>query len=225
MAVRLVVHYYRPAPKECVVRLLARTAILIAGIVVAASCGESAEKRVAREAAEEAAKAKAQATAEAKRLASLWTYNDEPSGNGRERHASIFSTISIETDGQMPRRVRLVFRDRYGWPRSSYLVLEGGDFNCYQGCTVAVSVDDGPPTRMKAQRPATDEAIAMFINDWEALWKMIKGAKQLSIEFPVKGRGTRTATFEVGGLNRSRMRGWDTEPKPGDASQPAAKVP
>jgi hypothetical protein len=78
---------------------------------------------------------------------------------------------------------------------------------------------------MAAERPTTDDAIALFINDWEALWRTINGAKQLSVEFPVRGRGARTATFEVGGLNRSRMRGWDAESNPRGASQPAAKVP
>jgi hypothetical protein len=183
--------------------------VILVSIAGASGCGDRAAKRAAEAAAEAAAKAKADAAAEEKRLRALWTYHDEPSGNGRERHASIFSTLGVETDGQMPRPVRLVFRDRWGWPRSSYLVLEAGDFDCRNGCTVAVLVDEGTPTRLKAQRPSTDEAIAMFINDWEALWKMIQGAKQLSIEFPVKGRGSRTATFEVGGLIRSRMRGWD----------------
>ena len=183
--------------------------LLIVVFTVLSACGDSAAKRAAEAAAEEAAKAKAQAAAEDKRLKALWSYHDAPSGNGRERSASIFSTLSVETDGQMPRPVRLVFRDRWSWPRSSYLVLEAGDFNCYNGCTVAVTVDEAAPVKLKGQRPATDEAIAMFINDWEALWRMIQGARHLSIEFPVKGRGTRTATFEVGGLNRSRMRGWD----------------
>jgi hypothetical protein len=210
--------------KERVVRSLARTAVLLTGLLVATACDDSA-RRAAQAAAEDAAKAKAEADAEMKRLRSLWTYHDEPSGNGRERHASIFSTLSVETDGRMPRPVRLVFRDRWGWPRSSYLVLEAGDFDCYRGCTVAVAVDDGKPVPLKAQRPATDEAIAMFITDLDALWQLIKGAKHLSIEFPVKGRGLRTARFEVGGLNRSRMRGWDDEAKRAGASQPAAKVP
>jgi hypothetical protein len=38
---------------------------------------------------------------------------------------------------------------------------------------------------------------------------MTKGAKRLSIQFPVKAGGTRTAVFEVGGLDRSQMPGWD----------------
>jgi hypothetical protein len=62
---------------------------------------------------------------------------------------------------------------------------------------------------MAASRPKTDEAIAMFIEDERALWRMTRDAKRLSIEFPVKAGGTRTAVFEVGGLDREKMPGWD----------------
>ncbi len=55
---------------------------------------------------------------------------------------------------------------------------------------------------MAAHRPDTDEAIAMFIDDQNALWKLAHQAKTtLSIEFPVKAGGTRTAVFETGGLD------------------------
>jgi len=49
----------------------------------------------------------------------------------------------------------------------------------------------------------------MFIEDEHALWRLTRDARQLSIEFPVKGGGTRTALFEVGGLDRGQMPGWD----------------
>jgi len=62
---------------------------------------------------------------------------------------------------------------------------------------------------MAASRPKTDEAIAMFIEDEHALWRLTRDARQLSIEFPVKGGGTRTALFELGGLDRGQMPGWD----------------
>ena len=58
---------------------------------------------------------------------------------------------------------------------------------------------------MSAYRPKTDEAIAMFINDDRALWRMAQDADVLSVEFPVKAGGTRTATFEVAELNATRM--------------------
>jgi hypothetical protein len=105
--------------------------------------------------------------------------------------------------------VQLIFRDHPSWGRSAYLVLQAGDFNCYGGCRLQVTVDDAAAKSMAGSRPKTDEAIAMFIEDERKLWRMTKGAKRLSIQFPVKAGGTRTAVFEVGGLDRSQMPGWD----------------
>lgn len=61
---------------------------------------------------------------------------------------------------------------------------------------------------MAAHRPDTDEAIAMFIDDDKALWKLVRNAKRISITFPVKAGATRTAEFEVGGLDTTQMPGW-----------------
>jgi hypothetical protein len=185
-------------------------------LVGLAGCGPSAAERAvadanARAAAEEA-KARDLAAAtrrEVERLAALWTYSDTPAGKGRQLSTYIFSTEMIETDGKTPNRVQLVFRDHAEWGRSSYLVLQAGDFNCYGGCTVQVKVDEAPAKPMAGRRPKTDEAIAMFINDEAALWKLTAGARRLSIEFPVRVGGTRTATFEVSGLDRTKMPKWD----------------
>ena len=62
---------------------------------------------------------------------------------------------------------------------------------------------------LPGSRPKTDEAIAMFIEDYRGLWKRMRQAQRVSIEFPVKAGGTRTAQFEVGGLDGSQMPGWD----------------
>ena len=102
-------------------------------------------------------------------------------------------------------------------------MLQAGDFNCYGSCTVTVTVDDATPKRMAARRPPTDEAIAMFINDARALWRLTAGAKRLSVEFPVKAGGTRTVSFDVAGLDRSKMPGWDAAAAASPA--PAAKLP
>jgi hypothetical protein len=189
---------------------------ILAAIVGFAGCGPSAAERAAADAkaraAAEEAKARDLATAarrEVERLAALWTYSDTPAGKGRQLSTYIFSTEMIETDGKTPNRVQLVFRDHAEWGRSSYLVLQAGDFNCYGGCTVQVKVDEAPAKPMAGRRPKTDEAIAMFINDEAALWHLTAGAKRLSIEFPVRAGGTRTATFEVAGLERTKMPKWD----------------
>lgn len=171
--------------------------VVIGGVFALAACGgpDRATPRV-------------DAAREAQRLAALWTYFDEAVANGRQRSATIYSTGDVDTDGQVPRRVRLVFRDHPSWGRSSYLVLEGGDFDCYSGCTVQVKVDNDPAKPMAARRPKTDEAIAMFIDDAHALWRLTAVArKKISIDFPVKAGGTRSASFEVAGLDPSKLTG------------------
>ena len=145
---------------------------------------------------------------EQRRLSSLWSYGNEPAGKGSQLSASIYSQEPVDTGGGA-QPVRLIFRDHPEWGTSSYLVLEAGDFNCYAGCKVKVKADDAAPRPMAATRPKTDEAIAMFIEDEKALWKLAKSAGHLSIEFPTKAVGRRTAEFEVGGLAPSKLPKWN----------------
>lgn len=158
--------------------------------------------------------AKADATREQRRLAALWSYARVAAGKGEQRSAAILSTEPVDTGGAAPATVQLVIRDHPDWKRSAYLVLQGGDFDCYGGCKIKVAFDDAAPKPMSAWRPKTDEAIAMFIEDYRGLWKKLRKAQRLQVEFPVKGGpakagGTRTAVFEVGGLDGSQMPGWD----------------
>ena len=156
-------------------------------------------------------KAKAEAARESERTAALWSYDKESvKGGGTQLSASIYSRDPVDTGGGT-QPVRLIFRDHPDWGRSSYLVLAGGDFDkaCYGHCKVMVSVDEQAPKAMAANRPDTDEAIAMFIDDHKALWKLAKGAKTLTIEFPVKGYGKKTAVFETGGLDATQLPKWN----------------
>jgi hypothetical protein len=153
-------------------------------------------------------KDKAEALRENARTAALWLYQTQPVTGGQQLSASIQSKEGVDTDGSGAKPVKLIFRDHPDWGRSSYLVLQGGDFDCYGGCRVQVRVDDQPAKAMAASRPKTDEAIAMFIEDEKALWRMTQDAKAISIEFPAKGQGKKTAVFEVGGLDRKQMPGW-----------------
>ncbi|WP_425493488.1 hypothetical protein [Marilutibacter chinensis] len=162
----------------------------------------------------EEAKARALEQRENQRLAALWTYQAQPFKDGRQLSASIHAREPVDTDGSGARPVQLIFRDNPEWGRSSYLVLQAGDFDCYGGCKVAMRVDDGEPRRVDASRPRTDEAIAMFIEDEMMLWRTAKEAKTIAIEFPVKAGpanagGTRTAVFEVGGLAPENLPEWN----------------
>ncbi|WP_246606632.1 hypothetical protein [Novilysobacter antarcticus] len=157
----------------------------------------------------ENAAAKAHQVREARRLTGLWSYQTQPVGKKEQLSAAIYARENVETDGKAARPVRLIFRDHPEWGRSSYLVLEAGDFDCYKGCKLAVTVDEEKPRSMAGSRPDTDDAIAMFVEDEKTLWKLAKQAGVLSIEFPVKAGGKRTASFEVGGLDPERMPGWN----------------
>ena len=154
-------------------------------------------------------KAKAEAVQQEVRLASLWAYGDELVGkNGHQLSAAIYSQEPVDTDGSGAHPVRLIFRDHPEWGRSSYLVLEAGDFDCYKGCKLKVTVD-GKTHTLPGSRPKTDDAIAMFVEDWKGLWKLAKSGKQLSIEFPTKTVGKKTAEFEVGGLDAAKLAKWN----------------
>lgn len=140
-----------------------------------------------------------------RRLAALWDYQRHPAGRGEQVTAAIRSG-STSLGGYIG-SVQLIFRDHPEWGRSSYLVLERGDFDCYRGCTLKLTVD-GKPRTLRGSRPDTDEAIAMFITDERALWRLVKSASEVTIEFPVKPSGTATARYETGGLDSARMPGW-----------------
>jgi hypothetical protein len=177
-----------------------------ADVLLAQYPNTQAAARVRPKQAEVAAKAEAQR--EYARLAALWSYQSEPvAGGGTQLSASIYAKEEVDVDGTGASPVRLIFRDHPAWGKSSYLVLQKGDFDCYRGCRVKV-VADGKAHRLRASRPTTDEAIAMFIDDRAQLWKLATTSKVLEIEFPTKAVGPRTATFETGGLDASKLPAW-----------------
>jgi hypothetical protein len=188
---------------------------LIALALLVSGCGPSeadrtaeAQAKAARDAADAKARADADAAREVERLKALWTYADVPAGKGRQLSAAIKSVEDVDTGEGLPHSVLLVFRDHPDWGRSSYLVLNSGDFRCPSKCTVAIAADDGAAKNVAAHRPNTHEAIALFIDDWRALWRTATSSKRLTITFAVNAGGTRTATFDVGGLDSSQMPGW-----------------
>ena len=152
------------------------------------------------------AKSRADAQAKEARLAGLWSYQSQPVGKGRQLNASIYSKDAIDT-GAGRSHVRLIFRDHPEWGRSSYLVLDNGDFDCYGGCRLKLDVD-GKSRTMAGSRAKTDEAIAMFVEDERALWRIARNTDVLTITVPLKGAAVQPVVFEVGGLDPARMPGW-----------------
>lgn len=187
--------------------------VLVAACVACGDNGPSMKERAAaakaeKEAADAAARAEIRAKLEQQRIAALWRYQHDTVGGGEQDTAAIFATERVDVDGSGAKPVQLIFRDHQKWKRHAYLVLQAGDFNCRPRCTVEVTVDGQPPLKMDAWRPETDEAIAMFIRDQAKLWRLTGDAATLTIAFPVKAGGTRSASFEVVGLDESKMPGW-----------------
>ena len=154
---------------------------------------------------------KAESARELRRMQVLWNYTQVPVKGGVQRSAMIYSKERVDVDGSGAKPVQLVFRDHPEWKRHAYLVLQASDFAkaCYRNCQVKVSVDGAAARPMAAHRPDTDEAIAMFIDDHRGLWRQSRKAKVIEIEFPVKAGGSRSAVFEVGGLDGTQIPGWD----------------
>lgn len=196
-------------------RALATLALIVVTLATAAACGPSgpsmAERAKAAEAERAAADARtreeSRARRETQRIAALWRYS-QIADRGAQTTAAITATDDVDTDGSGPHRVQLVFRDHEKWKRSAYLVLQAGDFACRPECKVQVQGDEAPPVALSAWRPNTDEAIALFIRDYAAVWRTTSDAARLRITFPVKAGGTRTASFEVVGLDESKLPGW-----------------
>ena len=159
----------------------------------------------------EEAKAKGHAETEARRVAALWIYQTQPVKGGEQLSAAIYARDELDVDGSGAKPVRLIFRDHPDWGRSSYLVLQAGDFAkaCYGKCSVTVTIDHAAPKKMAANRPKTDEAIAMFIDDEKALWSIVTQADTIVIDVPVKGEGKQPARFEVGGLGAGKLPDWE----------------
>lgn len=176
-------------------------------VLLAKYPGSAAAERIKPQYAD--VRAKADAAREQRRLQMLWAYQTEKTPKGDQLSAAIYAKSPLDVDGSGAKPVRLIFRDHPEWGRSAYLTLGAGDFDCYGGCKLKVIVDDGQPRTLPGSRPKTDEAIAMFIEDEKTLWRWSKDAtKTVSIEFPVKAGGTRTAVFEVGELDGSRLPKW-----------------
>lgn len=177
-----------------------------ADVLLATHPGTAAADRVQARFAD--IQAKAEAAKREQRMQALWSYTTEAVGAGKQLSAAIYAENRLDTGNGQSSTVRLIFRDHPEWGRSSYLVLESGDFACRGGCTLAVQADEDAPTRLPGSRPDTDEAIAMFIEDEKALWRLADAAQTLTITVPVQGLDPQPARFEVGGLDAAQLPGW-----------------
>lgn len=150
--------------------------------------------------------ARADAARDAARLAALWSYSRVPVGRGEQRAAMLQASAPIPQP-QGETTVQLVFRDHPAWGRSAYLVLDRGGFECHGRCRVTLTLRDGKVQRISAWKPTSHAAIALFLDDPLALWRIARTTPSLTLTFPTVA-GPRRATFETGGADASQLPGW-----------------
>jgi hypothetical protein len=151
--------------------------------------------------------AKAATERETRRLAKLWSYTAVPEAGGTQYAAAISSKDPLKSapDPKAAERIQLVLRQHPQWGQNVYLLLDNATFDCRKGCaTLAVRFDDAAVQRMKATIPPTGEP-ALFIDDDKAFIAKMGKARTVSIDATIKGEGTKTFVFEVGGFDPSSL--------------------
>lgn len=144
-----------------------------------------------------------------------WDYASAPVEGGQRVSASVRSLLPLYIDGSA-QHVQLVFSDDPVWGHDAALRLSSGDFDCALGCRVQYAIDGANEADVTASRPQSDEP-TLSISGPRELWYAIRAGAVLTIDFPLSGAGTKRATFDVTGLDRSRL-DWDMHryaPKPG----------
>lgn len=138
-----------------------------------------------------------------RRLEKLWSYNTElmeGGGDGVVHTAAIYATHDGNSDN-VP--VRLVLRTHPKWGRSTYLVLDKGEFDCAPGCKIAIKFDDTAPQMFSASK-STENKQAMFIDDEQAIRQKLDTIRVITMDVNVGGK-PRTLGFEVGGFDRVQL--------------------
>lgn len=144
-----------------------------------------------------------------------WTYESTPVDGGTRVTATLTSMMRVYLDDSGANFVRLVFRDDPIWGYDAHLALESGDFDCPTGCSVDIAIDGGPLRTVNASRPETfyseRPTPILSIREPRELWYALRDAQLLTVDFPARGKGMQRASFDVSGLDRSRL-DWDQQP-------------
>lgn len=144
-----------------------------------------------------------------------WTYESTPVDGGMRVTATLTSMMRVYLDDSGAHFVRLVFRDDPIWGHDTHLALESGDFDCPTGCSVDIAIDGGPLRTINASRPETSlseqPTPILSMREPRELWYALRDAQLLTVDFPARGKGMQRASFDVSGLDRSRL-SWDQQP-------------
>ncbi len=160
-------------------------------------------------------KDKAAADAEKRRLEGLWRYmmqvieghstpqrtadiNNSLEKNDQEQTSEEEKIDSFEPISQ----VRLVLRNDPRWGKSTFLIIDRGNFSCGSPCRFLITFDNGKPQRFEGRTASTGTAPALFINDDQRFVGQLSKAKQMSIA-PANGKST-SLLFEIAGFDPKR---------------------
>lgn len=134
-----------------------------------------------------------------RRLAGLWSYQQDRLDHGAQSTASIYAEGAGGND-----RVRLILRRHSEWGFSVYLYEGGKGFDCRTPCRVPVKVDGGEAEPLKAYLPPTGEPALMF-EDEDGFMEILRRARTLDLDVLLAEGGPRTLHFEVGGFDPERF--------------------
>jgi len=143
---------------------------------------------------------------EKSRLANLWVYH-QSAADGVSAFIYRQGDSAAAADlGTMP-GLRLVLRNHPEWGRDIFLLVGNGRFDCAPRCTVEVVVDGKDKHRVAAFASQPNQNPALFFEDEKAFLELLKSAKTLDIQAPMKGNASSRAYFEVAGFDPSRWPG------------------
>ena len=128
-----------------------------------------------------------------------WEYGSKPGEDGNAATARITGSTD---DG---RQVVLAFVDDPTWGGSARIEGLPGPIECPNGCRVGISIDGGAETSVPASRPTAESEPVLSLRKPRDLWRDLADARELRLSLP----GGSVATFQVAGLDSSRLPGLD----------------
>ena len=145
----------------------------------------------------------AQAMQEARRLASLWDYQQVAVGKKTQFSAGIYSKPELFAGqpSDLPPSARMIIRIHPEWGNSIYLVLAQSKFQCGSPCSMQISFDDGKYKKFPGLQANTGTGPALFIENEKVFYKSMQTAKNIKI----KVKGVPDLEYEVTSYDAGKL--------------------
>jgi hypothetical protein len=141
-----------------------------------------------------------------------WNYSQDadPMGKGTAYYATVQSTNTVTFDfpygGAQHATLSLRSHPRYG--KDVVLRIERGQFLCnsYDGCSVLVRFDEGPPQTYSAAGPSDNSSEVLFIRNYSRFITGMRKASRVRISTEVYQEGAPVFEFDVRGFDIARYK-------------------